>query len=97
MREEYFRRHCPNFNTENTRDLSDIFWHIAETTELLGSAIYEIKEVWTGPDELWQANYALRTLLKGLKFLRAVSPLESPKVMGLWAYMIWMHYAASMG
>ena len=29
---------------------------MTETTELLGSAIYEIKEVWKGPDELWQAN-----------------------------------------
>ena len=83
MREEYFRRHCPNFNTENTCDLSDIFQCMASTTELLGSVIYEIKEVWTGPDELWQANYALRTLLKGLKFLRMVPQLESPKVMGL--------------
>ena len=83
MREEYFQRHSPNFNTENTHDLSDVFWCMAKTTELLGSGIYDIKEVWTGPDELWQANYALRTLLKGLKFLRVVPPLESPKVMGL--------------
>ena len=52
-------------------------------TELLGSSIYEIKEAWARPDELWQANYVLRTLPKGLKFLRAVSPSESPKVMGL--------------
>ena len=29
------------------------------------------------------ANYALRSLPKGLKFLRAVPPSESPKVMGL--------------
>ena len=82
-REEYFKRHCPNFNTENTHDLSDIFWHMAKTVELLGSGIYEIKEVWAGPDELWQANYMLRTLPKGLKFLRAVPPSESPKVMNL--------------
>ena len=34
-------------------------------------------------DELQQANYALRTLLKGLKFLRVVPPLDPPKVMGL--------------
>ena len=82
-REEYFRRHCPNFNTENTRNLSDAFQHMVETAELLGSTIYKIKEVWTGLDELWQANYVLRTLPKGLKFLRAVSTSESPKVMGL--------------
>ena len=85
MREEYFRRHCPNFNTENTHDLSDIFQHMIKATVLLGSAIYEIKEVWTGPDELQQANYTLRTLPKGLKYLRAISLLESPKVMDLMA------------
>ena len=82
-REEYFKRHSPNFTTENTHDLSDIFWCMAKTTKLLGLAIYEIKEVWKELDELWQANYALKTLLKGLKFLRAVPPSESPKVMGL--------------
>ena len=83
MREEYFKRHCPNFSTENTCDLSAVFWQMIVASELLGSSIYEIKEAWAGPDELWQANYALRILPKGLKFLRAVSPSESPKVMGL--------------
>ena len=51
--------------------------------DLLGSSIYEIQETWMGPHELQQANYALRTLSKGLKFLRAVPPSESPKVMAL--------------
>ena len=83
MMEEYFRRHFPNVNTENTHDLSDVFQHMARTAELLGSTIYEVKEVYTGPYELWQANYVLRTLQKGLKFLRVVPPLESPKIMSL--------------
>ena len=83
MREEYFRRHYPDFNNENTCDLTDVFCNLSETTGQLGSTIYEIKEAWTGQNELWQANYALRTLLKGLKFFRAVSLSESPKVMGL--------------
>ena len=65
-REEYFKRHSPNFSMENTHDLSDVFWHMAQTTKLLGSAIYEIKEVWKGLDELWQANYA-EDLAKGLE------------------------------
>ena len=51
--------------------------------ELFGSSIYEIKETWAVPYELQQVNYALRTLPKGLKFLRGVPPLECPKVMGL--------------
>ena len=36
-----------------------------------------------GRDELRQANYALRFLSKGLKFLHAIPPSESPKAMGL--------------
>ena len=82
-REEYFKRPFPNFTMENTYDQSDVFQCMAETAKLLDMAIYDIKEVWKGPDELQQANYTLRTLPKGLKFLRAVSPSESPKVMGL--------------
>ena len=82
-REEYFQSHCPNFNNENSHDLTDIFRCMIETTGLLGSAIHKIKEAWTVQDELWQANYMLRTLPKGLKFFRVVSPSESPKVMGL--------------
>ena len=40
---------------------------MAESAKLLGSAIYEIEEVWKGPDELQLANYALKSLPKGLK------------------------------
>ena len=82
-REEYFRNHCQNFNSENSHDLMDVFHIMVEAAGLLGSTIYEIKEAWTGQDELQQANYVLRTLPKGLKFFRVVSPSESPKVMGL--------------
>ena len=82
-REEYFWNHCPNFNNENTCDLLDVFWHMAESASLLSSAIYRIQQVWTGQDELQYANHALRALTRGLKFFWAVSPLESSKVMGL--------------
>ena len=56
---------------------------MAKTAKLLGLAIYNIQEVWKGPDELQQAAYTLRYLPKGLKSLQMVPPLESPKVMGL--------------
>ena len=56
---------------------------MTKTASLLGSAIYEIQEVWTGWDELQHANHELRVLPKGLKFFQTVSPSESPKVMGL--------------
>ena len=83
MREEYFQSQHPNFNHENTLDLTEVFWHMSKTADLFGSAIFEITEAWSWGDELWQANYSLMTLWKGLKFFRAVSPSESPKVMGL--------------
>ena len=82
-REEYFSKHSYNFITEDTRDLSEIFRPMAKSAELLGTSIYEIQAVWTELDELRQANYALRSLLKGLKFLHMVPPSKSPKVMGL--------------
>ena len=68
---------------ESTHDLSEIFRQMAKSVELLGTSIYEIQASWTGPDELKQANYALRSLPKSLMFLCVVPPSESPKVMGL--------------
>ena len=56
---------------------------MAKTADLFGSAIFKITEAWSGQDELQQANYSLMTLWKGLKFFKAVSPSECPKVMGL--------------
>ena len=50
---------------------------MAESADLLGTAIHEIQAVWTGQDKLRQANYALKSLPKGLKFLHLVPPSES--------------------
>ena len=55
----------------------------SQVLKLLGTSIYEIQASRMGLDELRQANYALRSLPKGLKFLHAVPPSESPKIMGL--------------
>ena len=82
-RKEYFKRHSYNFTAEGTHNLSEAFRQMAKSTDLLDTAIYKINEVWMGPDELQQANYALRSLPKGLKLFHAVPPSESPKVMGL--------------
>ena len=57
-----------------------------ESTGLLGSKIYEIQETWMGWHELEYANYALKTLPKGLKFFCPMSPSESLKIMGLTKY-----------
>ena len=82
-RKEYFSKHSYNFPMEGTHDLLEVFRQMAKSAELLGTSIYKIQVLWTGPDELRQANYALRSLPKGLKFFCVVPPLESPKVMGL--------------
>ena len=82
-RREFFSKHSYDFTTDSARDLSGTFRHLAASADLLGTSIYEIQSSWTRPEELKQANYALLSLPKGLKFLRAVPPSESPKVMGL--------------
>ena len=51
-REEYFRKHSPNFKTKNALDLSEVFQHMIVAVDLFSSSIYEIKETWAGPDEL---------------------------------------------
>ena len=56
---------------------------MAESANLMGEAIHKIQLSWTGLEELKQANYALQSLPKGLRFLRVVPAMESPKVMGL--------------
>ena len=82
-RKEYFSRHSYNFTVEGTQNISEVFKQMAKSANLLGTSIHEIQAVWMGPDELRQANYALRSLPKGLKFLHAVPQSESLKVMGL--------------
>ena len=82
-RKEFFSKHSYNFVMEGTCNLSEVFRWMATSAKLLGTSIYEIQASWTGLDELRQANYALRSLPMGLKFLHVVPPSESPKVMGL--------------
>ena len=79
----FFSNHPWNWVNDGTNDLSDVFKGLAESASLLGEAIYEIQLSWTRPKELKQANYALQSLPKGLRFLRVVPTTESPKVMGL--------------
>ena len=82
-RKEFFSKHSYNFVMKGTQNLSEIFRQMAKSAKLLGTSIYKIQVSWTEPDELKQANYALRSLPNGLKFLHVVPPSESLKVMGL--------------
>ena len=79
----FFSNHSCDWVHDGLDDLSDVFKELAESASLLGEAIHEIQLSWTRPEELKQANYALWSLPKGLRFLRAVSTKESPKVMVL--------------
>ena len=82
-RREFFSKHSYDFTTDVTNNLSRTFRWLAVSTDPLGTSIYEIQSSWTGPKELKQANYALQSLPKDLKFLCVLPPSESPKVMGL--------------
>ena len=79
----YFATHPWDWICGNTDDLSDIFRELAEGADLLGKSIHELQLSWEGPEELKHANYSLRSLPKGLRFLRVVPATESPKIMGL--------------
>ena len=82
-RKEFFLKHSYSFIMEGIHNFLEVFRQMATSAKLLGTSIYEIKASWTGPDEPRQANYALRSLPKCCKFLHAVPPSESPKVIGL--------------
>ena len=45
-REEYFRKHSPNFNAKNTCDLSEVFQHMNMAADLLGSSMKLKKHGW---------------------------------------------------
>ena len=79
----------------------DIFRELAQGAGLLGKFIHEIQVSWNGLEEMKHTNYILRSLPKGLKFLRVVSAKESPKIMGLkgihdsdalWHFAIYTYY-----
>ena len=79
----YTEVHCPTFDQEGSHDLSSLFQEMITSAYLLGSEIYEVQEVWAGQRELRFANHTMSSMPKGLQFFCLVSPLESPKAMGL--------------
>ena len=82
-REQHYKNHHLDFDSETSCNLAEVFQHMIETAGLLGSAIYEIQEAWRGQKELQHVNYLLRTFPKGLRFFHMVSALVSSKVMEL--------------
>ena len=82
-RECYFATH-PGIGLAATRTISLTFsGNLPKVLACWAEFIHEIQVSWNGLEELKHANYILRSLPKGLKFLRVVSAKESPKIMGL--------------
>ena len=80
----FFTNHSFDWVHDSTADLSDIFTRLAESASLLGKAIHEIQLLWTGLEELKQANYALWSLPKGLRFLMPYGTMQAtPTVPGV--------------
>ena len=86
-RAHYFTMHSWDWACSNMEDLSDIFRGLTQRAGLLGESIFKIQQSWEGQEHLKHTNYILQSLSKGLKFLRAVSTKESPKVIGLRGFM----------
>ena len=84
IRQTYFRTHLPSFYKEATYKLTNIFREMAEMADLLGSKVHLVQDKWKGRKELHSANYEVRGSAKDLHYFRIVSPLNSPKIMGLW-------------
>ena len=75
--------HHPAFDQEGSQDLSSLFQEMITSANLWESTIYEVQEVWAGWEHLKSAHHAMRSSPKGLQIFHLVSPLESPKVIGL--------------
>ena len=50
---------------------------------LLGNEIHEVQESWTGQNVLKASYQFAKSSPKDINFFRVVSPIESPKIMGL--------------
>ena len=79
----YFEAHHPAFNPEESHNLSRLFWEMITSTNLLGSKVYEVQEVWAGQKDLRCTHHAMRGLPQGLQFFHLVPSSESPTVMRL--------------
>ena len=81
IRWTYFRTHLLTFYKKVTYELTNIF---REMAGLLGTEVHLVQDQWKGRKELCFVNYMVRGSAKDLHYFRVVSPLKSPKIMGLW-------------
>ena len=83
IRQTYFRAHLPVFHKEDTHDLADVFGEMAKMMGLMGTEIHPIQDQWQGKKELLMANHMAKGPTKNLCYFCVVSPIESPKILGL--------------
>ena len=79
IRQTYFRAHWLVFDREVTHELTNVFKELAEMAGLLDTEIHQVQ----GKKELSTANCMARGSAKDLHYFQMVSPMESPKIMGL--------------
>ena len=56
---------------------------MATSTNLLNTEVYEVQETLGSQKDLSAANQVARASLKDIYFFWIISPMESPKIMGL--------------
>ena len=83
IRQTYFRAHAPVFHKEVTYNLADFFGEMAKMAGLMGPEIHPVKDQWQRKNELQMAKGST----KNLYYFWVVSPIKSPKIMGL----KWIH------
>ena len=96
-REDYFKTNCPHFNCKTLCDLSGVFWDMIGYADLLGFQIDEIQEVWMGPEDLWYADNALKTLPKDLHFSTLYQLRHYLRSWAWQEFITWMPFTALLG
>ena len=83
IRQTYFRAHSLVFHKEVTHDLADVFGEMAKIAGLMDTKIYQIQDQWWRKKELYLVNHVAKGSTKNLCYFQVVSPIKSPKIMGL--------------
>ena len=79
IRQTYFRAHSPVFHKEVAHNLANVFREMAKIAGLMATEIHPIQDQWQGKKELHMAKGST----KNIQYFPVVSPIKSPKIMGL--------------
>ena len=79
----YYQTHWPDYEHEDSHNMSSTFKEMATSASLMGSEVYKVKEVWTCQRNLKATHHAAKASPKDIHFLRVVPPTKLTKIMGL--------------